>query len=61
MAMLLIHLASKALSLAKGNTYEEALTDVKSALQFHIETFGSDVIESDFPLSEVFVTEMSIA
>ncbi|MEG4167040.1 MULTISPECIES: type II toxin-antitoxin system HicB family antitoxin [unclassified Microcoleus] len=45
----------------EGNTYEEALTDVKSALQFHIETFGSDVIESDFPLSEVFLTEMSIA
>ncbi len=23
-----------------GDTYEEALADVKSAIQFHIETFG---------------------
>jgi len=54
-------LGIKGVVVGEGNTYEEALTDVKSALQFHIETFGSDVIESDFPLSEVFVTEMSIA
>ena len=24
----------------EGETYEEALADVKSALQFHLETFG---------------------
>lgn len=24
----------------EGNTYEETLADVKSAIQFHIETFG---------------------
>jgi len=24
----------------EGNTYEEALADVKSAIQFHIESFG---------------------
>ena len=30
----------------EGETYEEALADVKSAIQFHIETFGRDVIES---------------
>jgi predicted RNase H-like HicB family nuclease len=27
----------------QGDTYEEALTDVKSALKFHIETFGLEV------------------
>lgn len=54
-------LGIKGVVVGEGNTYEEALTDVKSALQFHIETFGSDAIESDFPLSEVFLTEMSIA
>jgi len=26
----------------EGNTYEEALADVKSAIQFHIESFGKD-------------------
>lgn len=29
----------------EGDTYEEALTDVKSALAFHIETFGPSVLE----------------
>ncbi len=27
---------------AEGDTYEEALADVKSAIQFHIETFDRD-------------------
>ena len=26
----------------EGDTYEEALADVKSAIKFHIETFGLD-------------------
>ena len=28
----------------EGDSYEEALADVKSAIQFHIETFGADVL-----------------
>ena len=28
----------------QGDTYEEALSDVKSAIRFHIETFGEHVI-----------------
>ena len=28
----------------EGNTYEEALADVQSAIGFHIETFGQDVL-----------------
>ncbi len=31
----------------EGETYDEALRDVKSAIQFHIETFGVDEINSD--------------
>ena len=27
----------------EGDTYEEALADVKSAIQFHIDTFGPDI------------------
>lgn len=26
----------------QGDTYEEALSDVKSVIRFHIETFGED-------------------
>ena len=30
----------------EGDTYEEALADVKPAVAFHLETFGPDVIAS---------------
>lgn len=29
----------------EGNTYEEALTDVKSAIKFHIDSFGKAVLK----------------
>ena len=28
----------------EGNTYEEALADVRSAIRFHVETFGAEVL-----------------
>ncbi len=31
--------------IGEGDTYEAALADVTSAIQFHIETFGPEVIE----------------
>ena len=43
----------------QGETYEEALQDVKSAIQFHIDTFGKEVFEIDPPVLEAFVTETS--
>lgn len=33
----------KGIVVGQGDTYEEALSDVKSAIKFHIETFGRDV------------------
>jgi predicted RNase H-like HicB family nuclease len=30
----------------EGDTYEEALNDVRSAILFHVETFGRSVLES---------------
>ncbi len=53
-------LGLKGVIVAEGNTYEEALEDVKSAIRFHIETFGKDVLESD-PALEVFVAEAGVA
>lgn len=32
---------------AEGETCEEALAEIKSAIRFHIETFGSDAFERD--------------
>lgn len=31
--------------IAQGDTYDEALSDVNSAIEFHIETFGPDVLD----------------
>lgn len=44
----------------EGDTYEEALADVKSAIQFHIETFGAEVLESESPVLEAFVAETDV-
>ncbi|MGI4788354.1 MAG: type II toxin-antitoxin system HicB family antitoxin [Janthinobacterium lividum] len=45
----------------EGDTYEEALADVKSAITFHIETFGLGVIESEAPVLEAFVADLAVA
>lgn len=54
-------LGFKGVVVGEGNTYEEALADVKSAIQFHIESFGRDVIEIDPPILEAFIAEAGIA
>jgi len=35
----------KGIVVADGNTYEEAYNNLKEVIMFHIETFGSEVIE----------------
>jgi len=42
-------LGLKGIVVGEGDTYEEALADVKSAIRFHIETFGQDVFEHVTP------------
>jgi predicted RNase H-like HicB family nuclease len=54
-------LGLKGIVVGQGDTYEDAITDVKSAIQFHIETFGDEVLDTDSPVLEVFVAEMRIA
>jgi len=46
--------------IGEGDTYEAALADVTSAIQFHIETFGADVIERESPVLEAFVAEAGV-
>lgn len=41
----------------EGATYDEALTDVTSALRFHLETFGVGEIDDDPEILEAFVAE----
>lgn len=44
----------------EGDTYEEALADVKSAIRFHVETFGEKVLEPESPVLEAFVAEAAV-
>ncbi|MCK9377822.1 MAG: type II toxin-antitoxin system HicB family antitoxin [Syntrophobacterales bacterium] len=53
-------LGLKGVAVGQGNTYEEALADVKSAIAFHIDTFGPEVLEVEPPILEAFVAEAGI-
>lgn len=53
-------LGLKGVVVGQGDTYEEALSDVKSAIRFHMETFGEDVLEIEPPILEAFVAEMRV-
>jgi predicted RNase H-like HicB family nuclease len=55
-------LGLKGVIVAEGDTYEEALADVKSAIEFHIETFGKDaLLNEETPVLEAFIAEAGIA
>lgn len=54
-------LGLKGVVIGQGDTYEEALSDVKSAITFHIETFGYEAFEMDAPILEAFVAETGVA
>jgi predicted RNase H-like HicB family nuclease len=53
-------LGMKGVVVGQGYTYEEALNDVKSAIKFHIDTFGEEVMETDPPVLEAFVVEAEV-
>jgi len=54
-------LGVKGVVVGEGNTYEEALADVKSAIKFHIDSFGKEFLEVDPPILEAFIAEAVIA
>jgi len=54
-------LGLKGVVVGEGDSYENALADVKSAIRFHIETFGEEVFETDSPVLEAFVAETRLA
>ena len=54
-------LGLKGVVVGEGDTYEEAMADVKSAIRFHIETFGKDVLKVESPVLEAFVAEAEVA
>jgi predicted RNase H-like HicB family nuclease len=44
----------------QGQTFEDALRDVQSAIRFHIETFGREALESESPALDAFVAEATL-
>ena len=48
----------KGIVVGEGNTAEEALADVRSAIAFHIETFGPEVLDEQ--PNEVFITDEAL-
>ena len=53
-------LGVKGVVVGEGDTYDEAVADVRSAIKFHVESFGTEVLESQPPVLEAFVTEATM-
>lgn len=53
-------LGVKGVVVGQGDTYEDALSDVKSAIRFHVETFGTEVLEVEPRVIEAFVAETGV-
>jgi predicted RNase H-like HicB family nuclease len=54
-------LGLKGVVVGEGDTFEAAVADVTSAIHFHIETFGNDVLDSESPVLDAFITELRVA
>jgi len=52
-------LGLKGVIVGEGETYEEALADIKSAIKFHIETFGKEALEIE-EIIETFIAEVVV-
>jgi predicted RNase H-like HicB family nuclease len=53
-------LGLKGVVVGQGDTYEEVLSDIKSAIRFHIETFGKKVLDVEPKIIEAFVAETGV-
>ena len=45
---------------AQGETSQAALADVKSAVCFHIESFGQEILDVQAPVLEAYVTDADV-
>lgn len=53
-------LGIKGAVVGQGDTYEEALADVNSAILCYIEIFGTEMLEDEPPVIEAFLTETEV-
>ncbi|MEG4582398.1 hypothetical protein QUA71_22700 [Microcoleus sp. MON1_C5] len=54
-------LGIKSTVVGEGDTYEEALPDVTSAIRYYIEVFGKETMENESPAIETFLVEAEVA
>ena len=45
----------------EGDSCEEALGDVRSAILAHIEAFGAEALDAESPVLEAFVAEATVS
>jgi predicted RNase H-like HicB family nuclease len=50
----------KGVVIGEGDTYEAALADVRSAIAFHVETFGAEVLDDEDLILEAFIAEAGV-
>jgi predicted RNase H-like HicB family nuclease len=49
----------KGVVVAEGDSYEEVLAEIRSAIQFHIESFGREAFENN-DIMETFIAEVAV-
>jgi len=54
-------LGIKGVVVGQGDSYEAAVADLKSAMHFHVEAFGTDTLAVDPPIIEAFVAEAGVS
>ena len=54
-------LGLKGVVVGEGDSHEEALADVTSAIQYHVETFGMDVLQGDSPVLEAYLADAELS
>ena len=53
---------TKGAVVGQGDSYQAALDDVRSAMAFHVETFGPDsILDGESPVMEALVAEATVA
>ena len=50
----------KGVVIGEGETYEDALEDVRSAIRFHIQTFGPEALVAESPILDAFIAEATV-
>jgi predicted RNase H-like HicB family nuclease len=53
-------LGVKGIVVGQGDTYEKVLADVKSAIRFHVESFGEEALAVEPPVLEAFIAEAGV-